>query len=128
MPGMNPKNKRHVVCAALAAADCAYAAGQHREDPVRHPDWLRDWRDVQGGGCRRDDAVTQWMVRKLVAIARMPQARGRPHATHLIASVIDCHNAQLRNGSHSSLLLAVAFLWREHWALCWTRFLAGNAP
>ena len=70
LPGMNPPNKRRVVCAALAAADCAYAAGQHREDPVRHPDWLRDWRDVEGGGCQPDDAVTKWMVRELLAIAR----------------------------------------------------------
>jgi hypothetical protein len=72
---MNAKHTRHVVCAALAAADCALAAGQHSRSPQTHPEWVRDWRDVQGGGCQQDDTVTQWMVRKLLDIARIPPVR-----------------------------------------------------
>ena len=75
LSGMNLRNKRQVVCAALAAADCALAAGQHSRSPQNHPEWVRDWRDVQGGGCQQDDTVTQWMVSQLLDIARTRPAR-----------------------------------------------------
>ena len=58
---LNPRNRSDVVAAALAAADCAHAADQHLADPVGHPTWVRDSRDVVGGGRGMNDKVTQWI-------------------------------------------------------------------
>ena len=61
-----------VVSAALAAADCASAAEQHVADPGGHPAWMRDYRDVVGGGCGGGDIVTPWIQDRLHAMFREP--------------------------------------------------------
>ena len=65
MLGMSPVLRGDVVECALAAADCALAAEQHVRNPTRHPDWVRDYRDVVGGGRTEDDAVTEWIQNKV---------------------------------------------------------------
>ena len=59
--GMGESNRGDVVEAALAAADCALVAEQHVRNPTQHPDWVRDYSDVVGGGRTEDDAVTEWI-------------------------------------------------------------------
>ena len=57
--------------AALAAADCANAAEQHVADPARHPAWVREHRDVVGGGRGRGDIVTAWIQDRIHAMFLM---------------------------------------------------------
>ena len=57
-----------VVEAALAAADSAKAAEQHVADPAGHPAWVREHRDVVGGGHGQGDIVTDWIQDRLHAM------------------------------------------------------------
>ena len=57
-----------VVCAALAAAECANAAEQHVADPAEHPTWIRKYPDRVGGGRGQGDMVTDWLQNRLHAI------------------------------------------------------------
>ena len=65
---MNDRNLGTVVNAALAAADCARAAEEHVADPAGHPAWVREYRDVVGGGRGQGDIVTAWIQDRLHAI------------------------------------------------------------
>ena len=62
---MSAEGHGDVVEAALAAADCANAAEQHVADPAGHPAWVREYRDVVGGGCGQGDRVTAWIQERL---------------------------------------------------------------
>ena len=65
---MAKERRGDVVECALAAADCAKAAEDHLADPRQHPSWVRDYRDVVGGGCGEGDIVTAWIQDRLHAI------------------------------------------------------------
>ena len=64
--GYNVEKRGDVVEATLAAADCARAAMLHMHDPRQYPDWVRDYRDIEGGGCARGDVVTEWMCKRML--------------------------------------------------------------
>ena len=64
----NVVSRGDVVEATLAAADCAKAAMLHMHDPRQYPDWVRDYRDIEGGGCARGDVVTVWMCKRMLAM------------------------------------------------------------
>ena len=66
----NVEKRGDVVEATLAAADCAKAAIEHMEDPRQNPDWVRDYRDIEGGGCARGDLVTHWMCDRMLTMIR----------------------------------------------------------
>ena len=66
----NDEKRGDVVEATLAAADCAKAAIEHMEDPRQNPDWVRDYRDIEGGGCARGDIVTHWMCDRMLTMIR----------------------------------------------------------
>ena len=58
----------HVVCAALAAADCARAAEEHVANPPVYPSWVHAYGDVVGGGRGQGDTVTDWIQNRLHAM------------------------------------------------------------
>ena len=65
MRGMSAFQRGDVVECTLAAADCALAAEQHVRNPTRHPNWVRDYQYVRGGGRTEDDEVTEWIQNKI---------------------------------------------------------------
>ena len=62
---MNAKNHGNVVECALAAADCARAAEQHRAQPTQYPNWAREFPWIVGGGRGSGDDVTKWIQDEL---------------------------------------------------------------
>jgi hypothetical protein len=62
----NAEKRGDVVEATLAAADCAKAAMLHIHDPRQYPDWVRDYRDIEGGGYAHGDVVTKWMCERML--------------------------------------------------------------